>query len=109
MENKRKIRAVEVMKDILIVLLTASALYLAAQTPLVAPLREEGRQTAPGHSQGVNRMEGALPMAMVVNLPGQSGMPAGAGLPEGAEGVRCGILYNQEPPLPPDTNGSGFR
>ena len=32
MENKRKIRAVEVMKDILIVLLTASALYLAAQT-----------------------------------------------------------------------------
>ena len=39
MENKRKIRAVEVMKDILIVLLTASALYLAAQTPLVAPLR----------------------------------------------------------------------
>ena len=61
MENKRKIRAVEVMKDILIVLLTASALYLAAQTPLVAPLREEGRQTAPGHSQGVNRMEGALP------------------------------------------------
>ena len=96
MENKRKIRAVEVMKDILIVLLTASALYLAAQTPLVAPLREEGRQTAPGHSQGVNRMEGALPMAMVVNLPGQPGMPAGAGLPEGAEGVRCGILYNQE-------------
>ena len=96
MENKRKIRAVEVMKDILIVLLTASALYLAAQTPLVAPLREEGRQTAPGHSQGVNRMEGALPMAMVANLPGQPGMPAGAGLPEGAEGMRCGILYNQE-------------
>mgnify|MGYP001026333721 FL=1 len=95
MENKRKIRAIEVMKDILILLLAASALWLAAQTSLVPPLRgllrEEGRQTSPGQSQGVDRGAGALPLAMAVNLPTASP----DALTEGTEGTRCGLRYDQ--------------
>ena len=52
MEHRKGYRGIELMKDVLIVLLTISALWLAAQTPLAAPLRgllrEEGRQAAPG-------------------------------------------------------------
>ncbi len=97
MENNRKARAVELGKDVLILLLTISALWLAAQTPLAAPLqglfREEGRQTVSLPGQGVNRVEGALPMAMVANLPGGTGLPLA--VPDAAEGVRCGIQYDQ--------------
>ena len=97
MENNKKRRAVELLKDVLIVFLTLSALWLAAQTPLAAPfrvlLREEGRQTAPGQGQEVDRRSGAIPMAMVANLPGGTGLPLG--VPEGAEGIRCGLQYNQ--------------
>lgn len=97
MERNRKHRAVEVLKDALIVLLTVSALWLAAQTPLASPLlglfREEGRQTVEISGQGLNRAEGALPMAMVANLPGGAGLsPA---VPNGTEGVRCGLQYDQ--------------
>lgn len=95
MENNRNIRVIEVLKDILILLLTASALWLAAQTSLVPPLRgllrEEGRQTAPGQSQGVDRGAGALPLAMAVNLPTASP----DGLTEGTKGTRCGLRYDQ--------------
>ena len=38
MENKRKISVVELVKDGLILLLTCSALWLLAQTPLADPL-----------------------------------------------------------------------
>lgn len=97
MERNRKRRAVEGLKDALIVLLTASALWLAAQTPLASPLsgllREEGRQTVAVPGQGVNRAEGALPMAMVANLPG--GVGVSPAVPEGTEGVRCGLQYDQ--------------
>ena len=93
MENKRKISAVELVKDGLILLLTCSALWLLAQTPLADPLRgllrEEGPRAAAGQAQGVNRAEGALPLAMVVNLPGSDR------LPEGAEGARQGLRYDQ--------------
>ena len=79
MENKRKISAVELVKDGLILLLTCSALWLLAQTPLADPLRgllrEEGPRAAAGQAQGVNRAEGALPLAMVVNLPGSDRLP----------------------------------
>lgn len=94
MDENRRFRRVELLKDGLILLLACSALWLLAQTPLVTPLqsllREEGPQTAPGQIQGVNRAEGALPLAMVANLP------SGPGTPEGSEGVRYGIRYNQE-------------
>lgn len=94
MESKKRVRLMEVLKDILILLLTCSALYLAAQTPLAAPLRgllrEERRQAVPGQTQGVNLGSGALPMAMVVNLPARQ-----TGAPESAEGVRCGLCCDQ--------------
>ena len=97
MERNRKHRAVEGLKDALIVLLTASALWLAAQTPLASPLsgllREEGRQAVVVSGHGANRAEGAMPMSMVANLPGGDGLPQAVS--EGTEGVRCGLQYDQ--------------
>ena len=99
MEMDKKRRAVELLKDVLILLLTCSAIWLAAQTPLAAPfkglLREEGVQTAPGQMQVGDRGAAALPLAMVANLPAGVNLPAGFSMPEGSEGVRCGIQYDQ--------------
>ena len=99
MEHRKGYRGIELMKDALIVLLTISALWLAAQTPLAAPmwglLREERGQAAPGQSQDVNQGMGALPMAMVANLPAGANLPGELSLPEGTEGIRCGLLYDQ--------------
>ena len=97
MENNKKKRAVELLKDMLIVLLTLSALWLAAQTPLVPPLkgllREERRPAASGQAQGASRGSGALPMAMVANLPSEHGPASNPS--EGSDGMRCGLQYNQ--------------
>ena len=98
MESKKR-RAVELVKDALIVLLACSALWLAARTQLMAPLRgmlgESGTQTAPGASQGTAGEESVLiPMSMVVNVPREE-PPAGSGLPPQAEGTRVGVLYDQ--------------
>ena len=91
MDKKR--RAVELLKDVLIVLLSCSAIWLSLQTPLASPLRglfrEEGAQAVPGAGQESDLRTGALPMAMAANVPGASG------LPEGSEGVRCGLQYDQ--------------
>lgn len=91
MDKKR--RMIELTKDALIVLLSCSALWLAARTPLAAPLwdlfREEGPQVIQGQNQVGLRDSGALPMAMAVNVPG------GVDLPEGAEGARYGVCYDQ--------------
>ena len=99
MGHNRRIWTVELLKDVLISLLTISALWLAAQTPLVPPLRgllrEEGRQTAPGQVQGDSRSSGALPMAMVANIPVGAGLPDSFSVPEGTEGIRCGLQYDQ--------------
>lgn len=93
MDEKRKRRMIELAKDALILLLGCSALWLAARTPLTAPLRDLLREDGPRVIQGGNeagsRDSGALPIAMAVNLPG------GIGLPEGAEGKRCGVCYDQ--------------
>lgn len=99
MEHNKTVRTIELLKDVLIVLLTISALWLAAQTPLVAPLRgllrEEGRQTTPGQAQGDSQGSGALPMAMVANLPAGAGLSGSFSVPEGTEGIRCGLQYDQ--------------
>ena len=99
MEHDKKVRAVELWKDILIGLLTLSALWLAAQTPLVTPLRglfqEEGHQAVPGQVQADSRSPGALPMTMVANLPGGANLPGSLTMPGDAEGVHCGLLYDQ--------------
>ena len=96
MDNSKIRRIVEGVKTILIVLLSCSALWLAAQTPLAAPmwglLREEGPQVQPGQSQGEEHGPGGVPMAMAVNL---FGAPDGLSLPEGTEGARRGIRYDQ--------------
>lgn len=93
MEKSKGHRAIELGKDILILLLTCSALWLAAQTPLATPLRsllrEEGPRNRPGQSQVGDWGLGAVPMAMAANIPG------GADLPEGTEGTRYGICYDQ--------------
>ena len=95
MENNKKRRAVELLKDVLIVFLTLSALWLAAQTPLAAPfrvlLREEGRQTAPGQGQEVDRRSGAIPMAMVDIIHGETGMTLG--VPDRDDGLGFGLQY----------------
>lgn len=88
MRNSKARRAVELGKDVLIVLLTCSALWLTLRSPLVTPLkgmlREEPPQTSAGYGQTGDRLEGALPMAMAANLPG------------GARGgARYGALYDQ--------------
>lgn len=91
MDKKR--RTVELLKDVLILLLSCSAIWLAFQTPLSAPLRglfrEEGTQAAPGAGQESDLGSGALPMAIAANVPGSDH------LPEGTEGVRCGLQYDQ--------------
>ncbi|MEH2940837.1 hypothetical protein [Lawsonibacter sp. JLR.KK007] len=93
----RKQQVAERLKDVLILLLTLSALWLAAQTPLAAPLgglfQEEGRQTVTAPGQEVSWGTGALPMAMVVNLPG--GTNPSLTIPEGSESVRRGLQYDQ--------------
>ncbi len=93
MNENRKRRIIELAKDALIVLLSCSALWLAARTPLTAPLRglfqEESPQVVYGQNQAGSRDSGALPMAMAANLPG------GMGSPEGAEGTRYGVCYDQ--------------
>lgn len=91
MDKKR--RLIELIKDALILLLSCSALWLAARTPLAAPLwdlfREEGPQVIRGRDQVGSLDSGVLPMAMSANLPG------GIGSPEGSEGTRYGICYDQ--------------
>jgi hypothetical protein len=93
MEGKRRRRAVEALKNLLIVLLSCSALWLTFHTPLAAPLRgllqEEGPQAVPGQSQSAGRVEAAVPMAMAANLPSADGMPEGDGR------ARFGALYHQ--------------
>lgn len=94
MSSNQKRRAVEILKDVLIVLLTCSALWLAAQTQLLGPFRglfrEERTQPSPGQSQSGERVGAALPMAMAVNLPGGEGPE----LP-GGQGERYGVQYDQ--------------
>lgn len=90
MRNSKNRRTIELFKDALILLLTCSALWLVAQTPLVGPLRglfqEEGVQTAYEQSQNAGRSSGALPLAMAVNLPAETGQG----------GVRRGLQYDQD-------------
>ena len=96
-ESKRR-RAAEGIKDVFIVLLACSALWLASRTQLMAPLRgmlgESGGQTVTGTSQGTAGAESALtPMSMVVNIPREE-PPAGSGLPREG-GTRVGTLCDQ--------------
>lgn len=98
MGRDKKRRAVELVKDVLIVLLTCSALWLAAQTQLLGPLsglfQEEDTLASPGQSPEGNRAEAALPMAMAVNLSIMTDLPGDSDLPA-EEMVRYGVQYDQ--------------
>jgi len=94
MERNKRRRAIELAKDGLIVLLTCSALWLAGQTQLMAPmqslLREERPQGGSSQSGSGDRVEAALPMAMAVGLPSAGGLPGGE-----RETDRYAVQYDQ--------------
>ena len=95
MEQNKKRRALEIGKDVLIVLLACSALWLAAHTqlgrPLHALIREEEPRASSGYEQGEIRAEAALPMAMAVNIPWEMAGPDGE-----TALARYGVQYDQE-------------
>ena len=99
MKQERKRRAVELCKDALILLLTCSALWLAARTQLLAPLDnllgEDRTQTTAGQGQVGGQAGSMLPMAMVVNIPSGVVLSEGTGLPGEDEGIRAGIVHDQ--------------
>ncbi len=99
MKQNHKRRAVELCKDALIVLLTCSALWLAGQAQLLTPLGnllgESGPQTTVGQDPAGTQMGSVLPMAMVVNIPGQNSLAEGTALPGESEGIRAGLVHDQ--------------
>jgi len=92
MEMDKKRRAVELLKDALILLLTCSAVWLVFQTPVSAPLRglfrEEGAQTVPGTGPGSGLEIGALPMSMAVTVAWDDSSA-------GPRGYHYGLQYDQ--------------
>lgn len=81
-----KRRALELAKDVLIVLLTCSALWLAARSQLLGPLSgllgEENPQVGYGQAQGGDQADAARPLRITANLNG------------GTETVRYGVQYD---------------
>lgn len=99
MKQNHKRRAIELCKDALILLLTCSALWLAGKTQLLAPLDnllgEERPQISVGQDQMGAQTGSALPMAMVVNIPGTGTPGEGTGLPGEEKGIRAGLVHDQ--------------
>ena len=99
MKQNHKRRAIELCKDALILLLTCSALWLAGKTQLLAPLDnllgEDRPQTSAGQDPMGVQTGSAIPMAMVVNIPGDGMLAEGTGLPGEEEGIRAGLVHNQ--------------
>lgn len=99
MKQNHKRRAAELCKDALIVLLTCSALWLAGQAQLLTPLGnllgESGPQTTVGQDPSGTQMGSVLPMAMVVNIPGQNSLTGETALPVESEGIRTGLVHDQ--------------
>ena len=99
MKQNSKHRGLELLKDVLILLLTCSALWLAAKSQLLNSLDsflgENRPQTVDGQIQGGNQTESIVPMAMVINIPGETEGQKDLELPEGSKGVRFGVMYDQ--------------
>lgn len=93
MGRNKKRRAIELLKDALIVLLACSALWLSGRTQLMGLLRglihEERPRSEQTQGQGTGWADAALPMAMAVNLA------VGSQLPDGDETSRYGVQYDQ--------------
>ena len=85
-KGTKRQRAVELLKDVLIVLLTCSALWLVARGQILGPLgllREESLQTGGSVSQGSAGLDAARPLRITASMMGETG-PG-----------RCGIQYDQ--------------
>ncbi|MGE4277192.1 MAG: hypothetical protein AB7E30_08450 [Lawsonibacter sp.] len=86
MDRTTRRRVIELGKNILIVLLTCSALWLAARSQLLGPLtglfQEEGTQTEAVQTQSGARADAARPLRLTVNLSGGAGQ------------IRYGIQYD---------------
>ena len=79
MDNAQKRRAViEMGKNVLIVLLLCSAVWLAVRSQLFIPLtgmfQEDMQPSGPLQSQGGSMAQAARPMRLAVNLPGGAGV-----------------------------------
>lgn len=96
MGRTNKSGVIELGKDVLIVLLICSALWLTAKGPLSGLFQEDSGQPLTGQSQGGDRAGGAIPLAMVVNQPAGTDIPGSPVLPGGGDGVRCGLQYDQD-------------
>ena len=88
MGKKGRRRLIELGKDVLIVLLTCFALWLAGRTQLMGPLSgllsEEKPQTSPEQNQSEGQIESVHPMRITASLP-----------VEGGSGVRCAVQYDE--------------
>lgn len=86
--DKRTYRAVELVKDVLIVLLTCSALFLLTRTRLPGTLsglfREEDPQVGAVQTESGARADAARPLRVTAIEAG------------GGENIRCGVQYNEE-------------
>lgn len=91
MEQTKRRRAIELAKDVLIAALLCSALWLTAKGPLSGLFQEDSSQPQIGYAQEGDRTGGALPTAMVVNLPSEMGQA----LPGVGERIRYGVQYDQ--------------
>ena len=80
-------RAVELAKDLLILLLTCSAIWLLVQTRMLEPLdnilREDMPQTQAEQTEGGSRIEAVRPLRIAANLT------------VGMETGRYGVQYDQ--------------
>lgn len=85
MDNRgRKTRAVELGKDILIVLLLCSAVWLLTRSQLFRDRGTQDHQISPVQTQSGTRAETARPLRMVANLAGS------------ADSIRYGVQYDAE-------------
>lgn len=87
-KNRKGRRAVELVKDGFIVLLTCSALWLAARSQLLGPLsdfwKDEAPQTGLVQAQSGTRADAARPLRMTASLQ------------RGTETVRYGVQYDAD-------------
>ena len=83
---RKRDRARELVKDVLILLLTCSALWLAGRSQIFGPLggilREESRGPETVQTESSARADAARPLRMAVNLQ------------EGTETIRYGVQYD---------------
>lgn len=88
MDRRRKTRLLELGKDVLILCLTLSAVWLAIRSQILGPIsglfQEESSYHETIQTQGVDRADAARPLRLVAVLPGEG------------EVVRYGVQYDAQ-------------